>query len=68
MHRASSTAVPTNFSTIQLEARMLQAQVSGMIHHRLNGVLPTLVAPLNHHPEPQEAGRGRRGSFYPSKD
>ena len=23
-----------------------QAQVSGMIHHRLNGVLPTLVAPL----------------------
>jgi hypothetical protein len=49
MHRASSTAVPTNFSTIQLEARMLQAQVSGMIHHRLNGAADANRAADHHH-------------------
>jgi hypothetical protein len=31
---------------LQLEARTLQAQVSGMIHHPLNGVLPTLIVRL----------------------
>ena len=31
---------------LQLDARMLQAQVSGMIHHPLNGLLPTLIVPL----------------------
>ena len=28
---------------LQIEARALQSQVSGMIHHPLNGVLPLLV-------------------------
>ena len=31
---------------LQLEARALQSQVSGMIHHPLNGVLPLLIVPL----------------------
>jgi hypothetical protein len=31
---------------LQLEARMLQSQVSGIIHHPLNGVLPLLIVPL----------------------
>jgi len=31
---------------LQAEARALQSQVSGMIHHPLNGVLPLLIAPL----------------------
>jgi hypothetical protein len=31
---------------LQLEARTLQSQVSGMIHHPLNGVLPLLLVPL----------------------
>lgn len=30
---------------LQLEARALQSQVSGMIHHPLNGVLPLLIVP-----------------------
>src|SRR3954452_18211656 len=31
---------------LQAEARVLQSQVSGMIHHPLNGVLPMLLVPL----------------------
>ena len=31
---------------LQLETRALQLQVSGMIHHPLNGVLPLLIVPL----------------------
>lgn len=31
---------------LQLEARTLQSQVSGVIHHPLNGVLPLLIVPL----------------------
>ncbi len=31
---------------LQLETRALQSQVSGMIHHPLNGVLPLLIVPL----------------------
>jgi hypothetical protein len=31
---------------LQLEARALQSQVSGVIHHPLNGVLPLLIVPL----------------------
>jgi hypothetical protein len=31
---------------LQLEARTLQSQVSGMIHHPFNGVLPLLIVPL----------------------
>ena len=31
---------------LQLEARALQSEVSGMIHHPLNGVLPLLIVPL----------------------
>ena len=31
---------------LQLEARALQLQVSGMIHHPLNGALPLLIVPL----------------------
>ena len=31
---------------LQLEARMAQAQVTGMIHHPLNGIPPTLIVPL----------------------
>lgn len=31
---------------LQLEARSLQSQLSGAIHHPLNGVLPTLLPPL----------------------
>ena len=31
---------------LQLEARAMQSQVSGMIHHPLNGVLPMLLVPL----------------------
>jgi hypothetical protein len=31
---------------LQLEARMLQSEVSGMVHHPLNGVLPLLIVPL----------------------
>ncbi len=31
---------------LQLEARALQSEVSGMVHHPLNGVLPMLIIPL----------------------
>ncbi len=31
---------------LQLEARALQSEISGMIHHPLNGVLPLLIVPL----------------------
>lgn len=31
---------------LQLEARALQSQLSGMIYHPLNGVLPLLIVPL----------------------
>ena len=31
---------------LQLEARALQSQMSGMVHHPLNGVLPLLIVPL----------------------
>ena len=31
---------------LQIEARALQSNVSGMIHHPLNGVLPLLIIPL----------------------
>jgi len=31
---------------LQLEARAAQSQLSGMIHHPLNGVLPLLIVPL----------------------
>jgi hypothetical protein len=31
---------------LQLEARALQSQLSGMIHHPLNGILPLLIVPL----------------------
>jgi hypothetical protein len=31
---------------LQFEARALQSQVSGMIHHPLNGVRPLLIVPL----------------------
>ena len=31
---------------LQLEARALQSQVSGAIHHPLNGILPLLIVPL----------------------
>ncbi|HEY4987349.1 MAG TPA: phage holin family protein [Bradyrhizobium sp.] len=31
---------------LQLEARALQSEVSGMVHHPLNSVLPMLIVPL----------------------
>jgi hypothetical protein len=31
---------------LQLEARALQSQLSGVVHHPLNGILPLLMAPL----------------------
>jgi membrane protein implicated in regulation of membrane protease activity len=31
---------------LQLEARALQSQVNGMIHHPLNGIMPLLLVPL----------------------
>jgi hypothetical protein len=36
----------SSVDALQLEARALQSQVSGMIHHPLNGVLPLLIVPL----------------------
>jgi hypothetical protein len=35
-----------SIDALQLEARALQSQVTGVIHHPLNGVLPLLIAPL----------------------
>ena len=36
----------TSIEGLQLEARTLQSDISGMIHHPLNGVLPLLIVPL----------------------
>jgi len=36
----------SSVDALQLEARALQSQVSGAIHHPLNGVLPLLIVPL----------------------
>ena len=36
----------SSVDALLLEARVLQSQVSGMIHHPLNGVLPMLLVPL----------------------
>lgn len=36
----------SSVDALQLEARALQSQVSGMIHHPLNGILPLLIVPL----------------------
>ena len=36
----------SSVDALQLEARALQSQLSGMIHHPLNGILPLLIAPL----------------------
>ena len=36
----------TSVEALQVEARVLQSQLSGMIQHPLNGVLPSLIVPL----------------------
>jgi membrane protein implicated in regulation of membrane protease activity len=36
----------SSIDALQLEARALQSQVSGMVHHPFNGVLPLLLVPL----------------------
>src|SRR5262249_43539096 len=36
----------SSIDALQVEARALQSQVCGMIHHPLNGVLPMLLVPL----------------------
>jgi membrane protein implicated in regulation of membrane protease activity len=36
----------SSVDALQLEARALQSQVSGMVHQPLNGILPLLIAPL----------------------
>ncbi len=36
----------SSVDALQLEARTLQAELSGMIHHPLNGILPSLIVPL----------------------
>jgi hypothetical protein len=36
----------TSVEALRLEARALQAELSGMIHHPLNGILPLLIVPL----------------------
>ncbi len=36
----------TSVDALQLEVRALQSELSGMIHHPLNGVLPLLIVPL----------------------
>ena len=36
----------TSVDALQLEARTLQSELSGMIHHPLNGILPLLIVPL----------------------
>jgi len=36
----------SSVDALQLEARTLQSQLSGAIHHPLNGVLPLLIVPL----------------------
>lgn len=36
----------SSVDALQLEARALQSQVSGMVHHPLSGILPLLLVPL----------------------
>jgi len=36
----------SSVDALQLEARALQSQLSGMIQHPLNGILPLLIVPL----------------------
>jgi hypothetical protein len=36
----------SSVDALQLEARALQSELSGMVHHPLNGVLPLLIVPL----------------------
>ena len=36
----------TSLEGLQLEARALQSEISGMVHHPLNGILPLLIVPL----------------------
>ena len=36
----------TSVDALQLEVRGLQSELSGMMHHPLNGVLPLLIVPL----------------------
>jgi hypothetical protein len=36
----------SSVDALLLEARALQSQLSGVIHHPLNGVLPLLIVPL----------------------
>ena len=36
----------SSIDALQLEARMLQSQVSGAVHNPLNGILPLLIVPL----------------------
>ena len=36
----------SSIDALQLEARALQSQLSGMIQHPLNGILPMMIAPL----------------------
>jgi membrane protein implicated in regulation of membrane protease activity len=36
----------SSIDALQLEARALQSQLSGVIHHPLNGILPMLLVPL----------------------
>lgn len=36
----------TSVEALQVEARALQSQLTGMIQHPLNGVLPSLIVPL----------------------
>jgi hypothetical protein len=36
----------SSVDALQLDARALQAELSGMIHHPLNGILPLLIVPL----------------------
>jgi hypothetical protein len=36
----------SSIDALQLEARALQSQLSGMIHHPLNRILPPLIVPL----------------------
>ena len=36
----------SSIEALQLEVRALQSQVSGAVHHPLNGILPLLIVPL----------------------
>ena len=45
--RAFAALIATfGLDALQLEARALQSQLSGMIQHPLNGILPLLIVPL----------------------